>query len=549
MKPSAIHRCLILTSSPKKSLNSEAIAKLSDYVASGAILLSPNILSSASADIKKLFGVSDVSVTSKKSKRVLNWTSESHPELVYIDEPEELTTAIGSINVSSFIPSTGTKLAWFDDESERAAVVKNNIGKGATYLFGLLWRDVIQRPQLDKDMETGRGRSNTFEPSADIYPLFLRAAYVAANPVTAWKYTVPDGYSSVLIPTHDCDSRTAYDAMHYMADYERSLGLNGHYFLTVHYFKQPNYLSAFYCDETMPAARKLLADGHTVGSHSICHFPDFGSYKNNELEERFPMKVYTKEEYALYASHDPATKTSYGSTWAELVLSKQIIENDLGNKVRSFRSGHLCINSHMPEAHKIAGYNFSSCYTATSVQSQFPFMQRMKNDWTGDFSGTLQIPLHFSDVFQVEAMSEDNYKEKAKVWIELFNKLKGNYASSVILIHPNREWKMIAQKILIDNMDLTDCGLYNFEAYGDFWLGRTSFDFESFWLPSERKFIIRADADAIAANPSLSLMVELPAGVDAAEAGIANITLIDENSKVHPVRIRHISDSRYLVML
>ena len=98
-------------------------------------------------------------------------------------------------------------------------------------------------------------------------------------------------------------------------------------------------------------------------------------------------------------------------------------------------------------------------------------------------------------------------------------------------------------------MDLTDCGLYNFEAYGDFWLGRTSFDFESFWLPSERKFIIRADADAIAANPSLSLMVELPAGVDAAEAGIANITLIDENSKVHPVRIRHISDSRYLVML
>lgn len=404
---------ILLTSQPKKATFSESdIDMLKEYVASGSLLFSPNIGSTAPASLKDLFGVSAVSVHSKKSKRSLCWTSDTHPELVYVDEPEEQATALGAINVSVLTPSTGEALAFSDGDASMPIVVKNSVGKCAAYLFGLLWRDVVQRPQLDKDMETGRGKSNTSEPSADMYPLFIRAAYVASLPAAAWKFTVPEGYTSVLIPTHDCDSRTAYEAMHYMADYEKSLGLRGHYFLTVHYFSQPGYLSAFYNDETIPAAKALLEDGHTVGSHSICHYPDFGSYKDAELRERFPLKEYDRDGYAAYASHDINTKTSYGSTWAELVLSKRIIEEDLGNKVRSFRSGHLCVNSLMPEAHRIAGYNFSSCYTATSVHSQFPFIQRMTNDWSGEPTGVLQIPLHFSDVFSAESMSEANYKEK-----------------------------------------------------------------------------------------------------------------------------------------
>lgn len=127
--------------------------------------------------------------------------------------------------------------------------------------------------------------------------------------------------------------------------------------------------------------------------------------------------------------------------------------------------------------------------------------------------------------------------------MELFNKLKGNFASSVILIHPNREWKMLAQKILVENMDLADCGLYNFEDYGDFWLAREAFDFDSFIIEAEKKLILRASAADIAANPALAIMVEVPSG------DIENITLVDENNKVHPVRIRRLDEGRYLVIL
>jgi len=550
---------LLLTSSPAAgTFSDEEITVLREYVSAGAILFSPNLSTTVPDALKDLFGISAVSVHSKETRRMLNWVSgDGFPELAYIDEPEEKATALGSINASTLTPSTAVPLAFYKaDDTSTAGVVRNTVGRGKTYLFALLWRDVIQRPQLDKDMDTGRGHSNTFEPSADVYPLFIRAAYVAANPATAWKFTVPDGYSAVLVPTHDCDSRTAYDEMHYMSDYEHSLGLRGHYFLTTHYFRQPDYLSAFYCDETLPAIRSLLDAGHTVGSHSICHFPDFGSYKDYALIEHFPMKEYTREEYAEYATHDVKTGVSYGSTWAELVLSKQIIESDFGNNVRSFRSGHLCVNRLMPEAHRIAGYNFSSCYTATNVMSEFPFIQRMQNEWAGEPSGVLQIPLHFSDVFGnayegEEKMDETNYEEKAAIWVELFNKLKGNYASSVILIHPNREWKMLAEKILVENLDPADCGLYNFEDYGDFWLARKAFDFETFWIPDEHKMIIRANSADIAANPALAIMVETPAAAagETPADEISCISLVDETNTVHPARIRRMSAGKYLVIL
>lgn len=535
---------MVLTSTPKSStFSAEDIARLKGYVSDGALLFAPNIGNVATDGLKELFGVASVAYSTKQSGRTLVWSSERHSELCYIDEPEEQTTAIGSINVACLTPSTGTAMGYYNGDAAAVGVVKNTLGNGAAYLFGCQWGDVVQRPQLNKDTNTNRGKSNTFEPSADMYPLFIRAAYAAANPVATWKYTVPDGYHAVLVPTHDCDSRTAMDEMHYMADYEQSLGLRAHYFLTVHYFRQQGYMSAFWNDETFPAMKNLLRAGHTVGSHSICHYPDFGSYTGAALDAHFPMKEYTREEYAAYATHDMSTGVSYGSTWAELVLSKQIMEKDLGVRVRAFRSGHLCVNAHMPEAHKQAAYDFSSCYTASSVQSQFPFIQRMNNEWDGEPTGTLQLPLHFSDVFSSEAMNEDNYQEKARLWIELFNKLKGNYASSIILVHPNREWKMTAQKILVEGMDKEVCGLYNFIDYGDFWLGRERFDYESFVVPDDNKVIVRAKATDIAANPSLAITIEVQ-GADA-----PSVVLIDEDGVEHPSTLCHLDGNRHLLIL
>ena len=51
-------------------------------------------------------------------------------------------------------------------------------------------------------------------------------------------------------------------------------------------------------------------------------------------------------------------------------------------------------------------------------------------------------------------------------------RLHGNYASAILLIHPNREWKMTLEKRLVERLDLESVGFYNFERYGDFWKAR-----------------------------------------------------------------------------
>lgn len=534
---------MLLLSSPvntgsQSTLTPEEWTRITDWVRAGGIVISPAITDTLTPELAELFGIS-ARTRSQRTRYYVNWVSEPHPELAYIDEPEEKVTRIGAINSSVFTPSTAVPLATYGENPADVAVVRNSLGKGAAYLFGFSWRDVIQRSQLNKDSGGSRGVNNTFEPSADMVPLFIRATHAATQSVSAWKFTVPDGHSSVLIPTHDCDSRTALDSMSHMADYEKSLDLRAHYFITVHYFRQPGYLSAFYNPETLPLIKRLTDQGHTVGSHSVCHYPDFGD------TGRFPLTEYSEEEYAAIATHDLATATSVGSTWAELVLSKRILERDLHLPVRSFRSGHLCVNNNMPAASRIAGYDFSSCFSASDVMSQFPFIERMGNDWSGEPSGTLQIPLHFSDVFSDDKMTEANWHEKPARWLEIFNKLKGNYASSVILIHPNRKWKMSAQKMLVDALDSRECGLFNFEDYGDFWLRRRDFRFTLHHDPSQSKVIVRAKAADIAANPHLGIFIEYAGGSKAP----ANITLVDESGKVHPVRIKKVAEGRYIMLL
>ena len=530
---------LILISSPilsgsKATFTDDEVALLIEYVKNGGIVFSPAIEGSMTDGLRELFGISAHTSTNKNHK-TYTWTDLSRPDMIYFDAPEEITVQIGEISTVEATVTTATPLAYFDDNRDAVAITCNeSLGSGAAYMCGFRWRDVVERLHLSKSMGIST-HSQTFSPYSDIPAFLLRAAHAAHNPLSAWKFTVPGGYQAVLIPTHDCDSRTAYDEMHWMAEYETSMGLNGHYFLTVHYFRQPLYLSQFYCDETLPAVRALLAAGHTVGSHSVCHYPDFS------VTDRFPMTPFTQEEYAEYATRDMETGISTGSTLAEFQISKQLLERDFGISVHSFRSGHLCVNKHFPEAHTTCGYQFSSCYTAPTLHAQFPVPQRMDNDWAGDITGVLQIPLHFSDVYSGdEGMDENNWTEKPAQWFDIFKKLQNNYASSVILIHPNREWKMLAEKMLVDMMDLRDCGLYNFEDYGHFWNSRRDFHFDTFFDPSTGNVTLRAKAADIAANPALGILIE-------GTADINSVTLVDENATIYPVRIKAMPLGGYLV--
>lgn len=512
---------------------------LRKWIEDGGVLVAPLIETGTDeADVLSLFGLDAVAAQAKNHTTIKWDASLSAPELVYFDQPEELETCIYNnyIQTVSYTPSaSATVLGRYDDGTP--AVVKNTLGKGATYTVGLKWRDVVARAQMNKDDEKSHPTSNAYVPGADIYSLLLRAIYVANRPFTAWKYTVPDGKDAVLIPTHDCDSNTAYEEMYWMGDYEHSLGVNGHYFFTAHYFRDSPYMSAFYNDANIERVKALVAQGHTLGSHSICHFPDFN------VVDRFPYEEVTEQEYSERAHLDNDTKISTGgSTWAEIVLSKRILERDISVKCRGFRSGHLCTNRLFPKALVEGGYDFASCYAAADLSANTPFFVRDNNDWAGSLTPVLQMPLHFSDVYKADPMDENNWRAKAESWHPIFEKLRGNYLSSIILIHPNREYKMQALKVLVDKMDLTRTSLYNLYDYGDFWVGRDKFTFDMA-SDADGNVIVRAKADDLKANPHLSIVVET--GTESKAP--ASITLIDETGKPHTVRISLLSPSRYLL--
>ncbi len=524
---------MILLSSRVKltSFSVDELSEIEKWVADGGVIVAPAIECSNRGSLYDIFGLTS-RTTAKKYTR-LSWVDEDREELKYFDTPEEKSVVTTSLQTTAYETSTGETLATFDDGT--VAAVKNKHGKGIAYTVGIRWRDMIQRFHINKDGSIQRLSSNAFEPSGDVYSLFLRSVYNANNQVSVWKYTIPDGQPSLLIPTHDCDSRTAYDSMYFVSDYEKSLGLRAHYFLTVHYFRDSPYLSAFYNDETIAKAKKLLDAGHTVGSHSICHFPDFSK------TELFPMDIVTEEEYAARATHKTDV-TEGGSTWAEIVMSKNIIERDLGNNVRSFRSGHLCVNKNMPEAKVIGNYKFTSCYSASDLLSNFPYYLRLQNDWPGDLTDVLSMPLHISDVFKNDNMNETNWESKIDVWVPVYEKLRDNYGACILLIHPNRKWKMQAQKLFIERLGLTPGELCNFEEYGEFWVNRAKFDFSYDYNADTEALIIKTTKAELQANPRLGLMIE-------STAPVSNATVIDETGTVHPTKIKTAGNDKYIILL
>ena len=535
---------MIVCASPFKqsTLTVSEIQLLQQWIEQGGVFVAPAI-TNTNNHLCALFGMD--SVMYSKERKTFTWRDEylAEKELEYFNEAEERTVSLGkarnttveSIKTYGYQPTTAETMAYFDD-TNMAAVLRNRIGKGVIYTFGILWRDVVQRSQLGKNTTAARITSNGFEPSADIYAFFFRSLHGKINPVSVWKYTIPQGYESVLIPTHDCDSRTAYDEMYWVSEYEKSLGMSAHYFLTVHYFRDAGYLSDFYNAETKPKAQRLLVDGHTVGSHSICHFPDFSK------TELFPATVVTKDAYEVSAHHDKTTGvTQGGSTWAELGLSKLIIEEDLGNHVRSFRSGHLCMNKNVPLVQQAVGYAFSSCYASCNVLSQFPFHERMENDWAGA-QGVLQIPLHISDVINAHPMTDSAWNHAPDIWLKVLEKLQRNYAPTVLLIHPNRDWKMFAMRQLVEAMDREKVGLYNFEAYGDFWLAREKMVFDYTYLHDSKSIVVWVN-EQIEEETACVFAVDVQSGV-----AVENAIFVDEKGLQSKLQIKKMQEGRYLLV-
>jgi hypothetical protein len=90
-----------------------------------------------------------------------------------------------------------------------------------------------------------------------------------------------------------------------------------------------------------------------------------------------------------------------------------------------------------------------------------------------------ELPLHISDVFNVDSISEITYPAKAAIWQDVFDRNKANFAPNTLLIHPNRLYKLEALKLLVNHCNPEEVYFEGLEAYGDFWRYRDSVTFNS----------------------------------------------------------------------
>ena len=462
---------VVLTGSriQNNALTTTEIFQLENYVFQGGILLTSDLRES---QIYNLCGVS-ASTSSTNLYRII-WDTTSNPSYFdLIDDSLEVTVSLGrqadgpNFSTKFYSLSTGEALAHY--ENETVAMVKNTFGTGYVYTLGPDFRDVVTRNSINQDVNAQRTYSNGFEPTTDVFAFLVRNIIRKHISNSVYKYTAPNNYSSVVMITHDVDTRSTYDTMANFATFENYRGIKTQYNLTTNYVPD-SWISDLYIG-TGPQVEFLQSKGHAIASHSVGHFPDFAN------SNFFPFGTLGNDSSNYHPFYN-GVLTLGGTILGELEVSKNLIENDFNVDVKSWRSGHLAYPDSLVLGLETLGYEFNSTYAANDVLTGFPFYANRVQSFAAEQSTILEIPITISDVFSDVPISMDNYMSKVQLWIDATRRYNRNNASTVLLIHPNRNYKLTAQEAYLDLLPETMKGM-SFEAFGSFWRKRDSLSYHT----------------------------------------------------------------------
>lgn len=466
----AMNYGMILSSSlfSNNKFSSEEVSQFESYVNEGGLLVAPRI---EETDFFPLFGIENFE--NSNSRFAIHWDATlTDASLKYIDQPEERTLSLGRDTYDAiyktigYTTTTARTLASFPDGT--AAVIKNTYGDGAAVSIGVSWKEVILRNQLNRDFEAHRVSSNGFEPTSDVLALFIRALFMEHHPYTVWKNTSPGNSEATLMVTHDIDSQTGMDTLRVFVDYEAANNLEATYNVTVRYFDDelmgPYYLGS---QSTM---NYILNHGHNIGSHSVGHFFDFAD------ADIFPMgnPGNTQDNYFPFNDGDI---TIGGNVYGECEVSKNTLESDIpGLSIRTFRAGHLAYPQYLINVLDELGYHYNSSYSASDVLNNFPFQNKKDQSFSGENSDVYEFPVTISDVFHDDPISSANIFDKADNWLEVTQKNLENGAPTVLLIHPNRHYKLDGLAYYVDRLP-EEVAIMEMQNFGDFWLAREDQDY------------------------------------------------------------------------
>lgn len=515
----AMQYAMILCSSDLESstLTQDEKNSLSEYISNGGILVAPRVLDN---ELFPLFGISGV--TESNVNYLVNWnTNLTTPLFRWIDEPEEWTISLGKessgdiFKTYSYVLGNAQALGFYGNGA--VAVTQNEYGSGFSYTFGFTWKDVILRGLMNRDHEAQRISSNGFEPSMDVIMLMIRAIFTKHIPYTTWKHTSLANSTSTLIITHDVDSYSSIEDMLIFSESEKNMGISSTYNITVRYLSDALMTDFYNGILTNTNIKKLISDGQEIGSHSVGHFPDFGD------DDVFPIGS-SGNTTSNYAPHNNGVFTTGGTVYGECEVSKNVLESDFGIDIRVFRTGHLVYNNYLVEVLDALGYEYNSSYSANEVLTNFPYQNKKGRSFSGETSNVYELPVSISDVYHDDPISEENYLEKVNIWLGIMSKIDANNASTVLLIHPNRGYKLDAQEYLLlhlpGNIFIKEMG-----GFGDYWRARESFDYTT--QLTGNSLTITIPSQDLSLNENISLIVNNGQDLD-------EIILKDENG--NPIR-------------
>jgi hypothetical protein len=436
-----------------KTFTSDEIQELTQHVRAGGSIFAVDVLAGA---LKPLFGFRD-SVASRRRYRV-DFAPNSDPALRYLNRPEEQSVPLGNTKytdifwTNGYTPGANAKvLARYEDGT--AALLRNAIGEGSTYLCGISYHEAVLRNQVNRDYDAERHYVNNFEPGADVWMLLLRAWYESNTPDGVRLASIPDGQDSVLLLSHDVDWENSFAPMLDFAHMEIAEHARSTFFIQTKYVSDANSVSFFFGND-LAYLDQIKALGFTVGSHSIIHSRAFNHFDLGDGTESFP----------LYQPRGTGFESATGATvFGEVRVSKQLLDGNLpGQQTIFFRAGHLRVPPSLPEALIRTGYLYDSSFTADDVLTHFPYALPLGLDFDED-SGLYEFPVTFEDE------EKPPLPERIDRALDVIRANAENQAINVILIHSNEAHvKLGAEQMLLRELphDVTATDL---QSYAEFW--------------------------------------------------------------------------------
>lgn len=367
-------------------------------------------------------------LASHRGRRRLSFLASDDPALRYLDEPQEREVPLASAGTSQGFwtsglaarPGRAKPLAVFPETGE-SAILRRGIGRGAVYTLGVDLRDGFLRPQAERDFDAQRRASDGFEPGADAWALFLRAAYESRGPAWARLRSLPRDWRGLVLLSHELRPGGSLAGTRALARLETSRGRKATYFIQTKYAADALELP-FYDSRLAGLMKSLAADGHELASLSVADSPSFANLSLGDGSE-------TPRSYRPYVGRD-------GRTWGasllgELGASKALIERDVpGQKVLGFRSPQGLYPELLDEALARGGFSYDSSLSANGCLTHFPFALMRRRGLLAE-SGTIELPVTFGAADSAGRWTRAQFRETlAKVsanegWVILSQRPSG----------------------------------------------------------------------------------------------------------------------------